>query len=183
MLLAKGSKTKHKPLQQEPEPDSKFHSSPSPPDPAQESPESNTQQGVCCWIPNREVMCPAETIHHFNGRNNYSQSLSPDQAACLISERTGWEGGPHHAFQSTFFFFLISHFSYKAWRNSKGRRWLTPRRKGRDVRGNFQKSSTKNPSPGSRNTTCRRQRQISPTKKSRSIFLLAATNGRSRSFC
>jgi hypothetical protein len=36
----------------------------------------------------------------------------------------GWEealtGG---AFQSIFF---ISDFSHKAWRNSKGRRWLTP---------------------------------------------------------
>lgn len=178
MLLAKGSKTKHKPLQQEPELDSKFHSSPSPPGPAQESPESNSHQGGCCWIPNRDIMCPGKTINHGNG-GTATAGASATRSSCLSNQWTGWEEAV--TTHSNQFFFFISHFSYKAWRNSKGRRWLTRRWRDGDVGGNFRKSSARNPSPESQSAR-RRQWQLSPTKKSRSCVLLCNEQS-SLSFC
>lgn len=46
------------------------------------------------------------------------------RSSCLSNQ---WTGREEAVTTYSNFFFLISRFSYKAWRNSKGRSWLTPR--------------------------------------------------------
>lgn len=106
MLVAKGSKTKHKPLQQEPELDSKFHSSPSPPGPAQESPSLTVTREDAAESQTEILCAPGKLLIMETGEQPQSESQPPDQAARLISKPAGRRPSPR--IPINFFLFHIS---------------------------------------------------------------------------